>query len=87
MNLLHMLGSHIAHVHMSDHSEKGDCLLLGTGEFRIRSFLEILYNYNPDCSVILELYRNNFRNISDLIGNYRMLGRIIAGIEKNAESS
>lgn len=87
VNLLHMLGSHIAHVHMSDHSEKGDCLLLGTGEFRIRSFLEILYNYNPDCSVILELYRNNFRNISDLIGNYRMLGRIIAGIEKNAESS
>ena len=87
VNLLHMLGSHIVHVHISDHSEKGDCLLLGTGDFRIRSFLEILYNYNPDCSVILELYRNNFRNISDLIGNYRMLGRIIAGIEKKAESS
>ncbi|MBR4320590.1 MAG: sugar phosphate isomerase/epimerase [Oscillospiraceae bacterium] len=87
VNLLHMLGSHIAHVHISDNSEKGDCLLLGTGTFRIRSFLEILYNYNPECSVILELYRKNFRNISDLIGNYRMLGRIIAGIEKHAESS
>lgn len=86
INVLHMLGSHIAHVHISDHSDKGDCLLLGTGDFRIRSFLEILYSYNPDCSVMLELYRNNFRNISDLIGNYRMLGRMISGIEKKALS-
>ncbi len=84
VNVLHMLGSHIAHVHISDHSDKGDCLLLGTGDFRIRSFLEILYNYNPDCSVMLELYRENFRNISDLVSNYRMLDRMISGIEKNA---
>lgn len=87
VNILHMLGSHVAHVHISDHSEKGDCLLLGTGNFRIRSFLEILYGYNPDCSVMLELYRENFRGISDLISNYRMLDRMISGIEKNAASS
>ncbi len=87
VNILHMLGSHVAHVHISDHSEKNNCLLLGTGNFRIRSFLEILYNYNPECSVMLELYRENFRGISDLVSNYRMLDRMISGIEKNAKKS
>ena len=86
MNILHMLGSHIAHVHMSDHTEQKNCLLLGTGSFRIRNFLETLYTYNPDCSVILELYRENFRGISDLVSNYRMLERMISGIEKKAVS-
>ena len=37
-NILHMLGSHVIHVHISDHGEKGDCLPLGAGEFRIRAF-------------------------------------------------
>ncbi len=87
MNILHMLGSHIVHVHMSDHSEKGDCLLLGTGNFRIRNFLEVLYGYHPESSVMLELYRNNFRGISDLVSNYRMLRSMISGIEKNAEKT
>ncbi len=81
-NILHMLGARVIHVHISDHGEKGDCLPLGAGEFRIRNFLETLYQYSPDASVMLELYRSNFRGISDLVGSYRMLGHIIASIEK-----
>lgn len=84
VNMLHMLGSRIAHVHLSDHSEKGDCLLLGAGSFRIRSFLEALYTYNPACSVMLELYRQNFRGISDLLSSYRMLSHMITGVERAA---
>ncbi len=83
-SMLHMLGSHIVHVHISDHSEKGDCLMLGAGNFRIRSFLEALYPYQPGCSVMVELYRNNFRGISDLLGNYRMLSHMISSVEKHA---
>lgn len=82
INMLHMLGSHVCHVHISDHSEKGDCLLIGAGNFRIRSFLEALCQYSPDCSVMLELYRQNYRGISDLVSSYRMLSRIISGIER-----
>ena len=80
--VLRVLGSHVIHVHMSDHGEKGDCLPLGAGKFRIRAFLEMLYQYSPESSVMLELYRKNFRGISDLVGSYRMLAHIIASIER-----
>ncbi|MBD5143585.1 MAG: sugar phosphate isomerase/epimerase [Ruminococcus sp.] len=83
VNMLHILGKHVCHVHISDHGEKGNCLMLGAGEFKIRNFLEYLAKYQENCSVILELYRENFRGISDLVSNYRMLARMISGIEKN----
>ena len=84
LHMLHMLGSHIVHLHISDHSDKGDCLPIGAGTFRIRSFLEALYKYSPDCTVMLELYRDNYRGISDLVSGYRMLSHMIAGVEKGA---
>ncbi len=84
LNMLHMLGSKVCHVHISDHGEKGDCLLLGAGNFRIRSFLEVLHGCSPDASVILELYRQSYRGISDLFGSYRMLSYMIGSIEKKA---
>lgn len=82
LQMLRTLGGHVKHVHISDHSEMGDCLMLGAGRFRIRGFLEELHAYSPEASVILELYRSNYRGISDLISNYRMLSRMIAGVEK-----
>ncbi|MBQ8010796.1 MAG: sugar phosphate isomerase/epimerase [Oscillospiraceae bacterium] len=75
--ILATLGSRVVHVHISDHGEKGDCLPLGSGSFRIRSFLEQLDKCSPECSVILELYRSNFRGISDLVSNYRMLSMLM----------
>ncbi|MBR3630042.1 MAG: sugar phosphate isomerase/epimerase [Oscillospiraceae bacterium] len=84
VNMLHMLGSRVCHVHISDHGEKGDCLPLGAGSFRIRSFLEVLHTTSPDSSVILELYRSSYRGISDLVGSYRMLSYMIGSIEKKA---
>lgn len=84
LEMLRTLGGHVVHVHISDHSEKGDCLQLGSGEFRIRGFLEDLYRFSPDASVILELYRSNFRGISDLVSNYRMLSWMISTVEKKA---
>lgn len=85
VTMLHMLGPKVCHVHISDHGEKGDCLLLGAGSFRIRSFLEVLHTYDPEASVILELYRQSYRGISDLVGSYRMLSHMIGSVEKGAE--
>lgn len=84
INMLHMLGSHVCHVHISDHSDKGDCLPIGQGNFRIRSFLEALHQYSPESAVMLELYRENYRGISDLVSGYRMLSHMISGIERKA---
>ena len=82
--MLRALGNHVVHVHISDHSDKGDCQLLGSGQFRIRGFLEDLHTFSPQSSVILELYRANFRGISDLVSNYRMLSWMISRVEKQA---
>ena len=81
MEMVSTLGTHIVHVHISDHSDKGDCLLLGQGQFRIRAFLEMLSRCSPDAAVILELYRSGYRGISDLVSSYRMLRSMIRSVE------
>lgn len=80
MRMVQVLGDSIAHVHISDHGELGDCLMLGKGRFPVRGFLEELYKVNPGASVILELYRSNYRGISDLVSNYRMLDTMVRRI-------
>ncbi len=76
------LGGKIAHVHISDSGEKGDCLLIGKGRFNVKKFLAELYGQSPECSVILELYKGGFSGISDLVNNYNVLDNMIKGLEK-----
>ena len=70
-------GSKTVHVHISDSGELGDCLLIGRGNFRFNQFFEKLNKYNSDVSIILELYRNGFNSISDLISNYNILMKML----------
>lgn len=66
-------GKSLAHIHISDSGELGDCLPVGKGRFDFRKFLAKAAQVNPDCNVILELYRNNFGPISELIRSYNAL--------------
>jgi hypothetical protein len=43
----------------------------------VRNFLDLLAGCSPESSVILELYRDNFRGISDLVSSYRMLSMLM----------
>lgn len=70
-------GKAVDHVHISDSGELGDCLPIGSGRFDFRLFFDKLGRLNPDCSVILELYRNNFSGISELISSYNKLNKMI----------
>ncbi len=74
---LEAAGNRIAHVHISDSGEFGDCLPIGKGRFNFKLFFEKLYALNPDCSVILELYRKNFSNISELVSSYNTLSKMV----------
>ncbi|MDE6775414.1 MAG: TIM barrel protein, partial [Ruminococcus sp.] len=69
-------GGKTVHVHISDSSELGDCMLIGRGNFRFRQFFEKLNALNPDASVILELYRSGFNGISDLISSGNILRKM-----------
>lgn len=70
-------GASTKHIHISDSGELGDCLPIGKGRFDFGLFFDKLNKLNPDCSVILELYRNNFSGISELISSYNILNNMI----------
>lgn len=72
------VGKNIIHVHISDSGEFGDCLPIGKGRFQFRQFFEKLNSYNPDCNVILELYRSGFGSISELVSCYNVLEKMLA---------
>ncbi len=78
--VLNALEESIVLVHMSDHGPYGDCLTIGSGSFRIKDFLKRLSLLSPDCTVILELYRSAFANVSDLLQNYQVLERMAESI-------
>ncbi|MBR0140961.1 MAG: sugar phosphate isomerase/epimerase [Ruminococcus sp.] len=71
-------GKSLEHIHISDSGELGDCLPVGKGNFRFRQFFDKVNSVNPDASVILELYRNGFRGISDLVSGYNILANMTA---------
>ncbi|MGN0613249.1 MAG: sugar phosphate isomerase/epimerase family protein [Porcipelethomonas sp.] len=76
-DIIRTLKNHIVHVHVSDHGEMGDCLQIGKGRFNVKQLINLLLKESPECSVMLELYRNNFEGISDLVENYSRLCKMI----------
>lgn len=76
-SFLDVAGDRTVHVHISDSGELGDCLLIGRGRFDFKRFFAKLAALNPDCSVILELYRSGFGGISDLLSSYNKLTNMI----------
>lgn len=72
-----LFGSRIVHLHLSDHGERGDCLRIGQGRFRIAPFLQSLREKGFDGSVVLELYRENFSAASDLAEDWQRIDRMI----------
>lgn len=81
-DIVKTLKEKIIHVHLSDSGELGDCLMLGKGRLNIRRLISEIYSYNPETSVILELYRTNFSGISDLVSNYNVIEQTIRNIER-----
>ena len=76
------LGSHIVHVHLSDHGKNGDCLRIGTGEFDIPDFLRTLSAVGFDGALTIELYRGAFQTAADLAEDFRTLQTEIMQIDK-----
>ena len=63
----------IVHIHISDHNEASDCLLPGQGVFNIAKFLADMRNFGFDGGVIVELYRDNFNDIVEILQGYQQV--------------
>lgn len=71
------MGSGLRHVHISDNDFAHDCLVPGRGCVDYKRMFGTLKEIGFDGSLIIELYRNNFKNISDLIEGYDFLSGLI----------
>ena len=76
------VGSHIVHVHLSDHSDLGDCLRIGKGRFQVVPFLRSLRQQGFDGAVTLELYRDAFGSAAELAEDYQRIDRLIQRAEE-----
>ncbi len=67
------LGTHIDHVHVSDHGLRGDCLPPGEGDFDFPSLFGHLEASGYRGAYIIELYSNGFSNDRQLLESERYL--------------
>lgn len=80
-SLLDILGDSIRHIHMSGCGPEEDCLPLHRGDFDCRAFLREIKRRNIAQSVIMELYRGNYGNYSQLTQSVRMMEEIWKSLE------
>ena len=78
---LQTIGTHIAHVHLSDNGSVGDCLRIGQGSFDIPAFLTKLHGIGYHGALTLELYRDAFSIPAELAEDYHKIEKIIKEIE------
>ena len=67
------MGDGLVHVHLSDHCAGQDCLPIGKGDMNLPRLLQQFRKQGFDGGVILELYRNNYRDFSELDESYRKI--------------
>lgn len=75
------MGKSLVHLHLSDHSDRGDCLPIGKGTLDIKRLFASLRKIGFDGSVILELYRENFNEAQELITSLFDLKSIVQSVK------
>ena len=66
----------IVHLHLSDHSEKGDCLPVGEGTFDFRALFRTLYDGGFQGDGVVEVYRSCYNDLSVLLKSAETLSDI-----------
>ena len=71
--MLDAMGDGLCHIHISDHTDQQDCLSPGAGQFDFESFFQQLYWHGYRGNAVIELYRGNFAEMSNLLQGLRYL--------------
>lgn len=64
--ILEALGNSIVHCHMSDNTEKRDCVPVGKGRLDFKGFAELLKKSGYKGNIVLELYSSGFESLGEL---------------------
>lgn len=76
LEYIEALGSRIVHCHLSDGDETRDCLPIGKGSFDFSAFAKRLFSHGYSGSFIVELYRENYGDFSELKDSVERLAEI-----------
>lgn len=71
------LGESIIHTHLSDADSERDCLPIGKGNFDFSELIKRLCSNGFDGAMIVELYRENYGEFSELRESYDYLNEIL----------
>lgn len=63
----------IKHVHISDHSLAGDCLLPTRGNFDFKTFMTDLKNKGYKGDYMIEVYQNAYKTFDEIIESHNIL--------------
>ncbi len=73
LNMAKVMGENIKHVHISDHNRSNDCLIPSFGEYDFKPLFDFLENKNYGGAVLIEVYKNNYCEKSELLKGYNHL--------------
>lgn len=79
--IIDAMGEKIVHVHVSDHSRSGDCLLPGKGECDFSGLFRELERYGYQGKYVIEVYRNAYENADELANSSDFLNKIYTAAE------
>jgi len=73
MNMARAMGESICHTHINDSTNEKDCLLPFDGDGNYSPLFNLLKSIHYKGAVIIEVYRNNFKDTNDLVRSYKLL--------------
>lgn len=76
-DLIDEFWDNIKHFHISDHSLASDCMLPLNGKFDFKSFFTTLKSRNYDDACIIEVYKNAYKDISEIFDSHNKLIKLI----------
>lgn len=80
MELVREFYDNTKHYHISDHSTASDCLLPFMGNFNFEELFTFLKEKNYNGSLIVEVYRDTYKNFDDIRNSYRKLSNFSQSI-------
>ncbi len=76
-DMLDAMGSGLAHLHVSDADVERCCLPVGSGAFDFARLVRTLRADGYDGALVVELYRNNYSDVSELRDSIINLGKYV----------
>ncbi|WRS28180.1 sugar phosphate isomerase/epimerase [Oscillospiraceae bacterium MB08-C2-2] len=72
-DMISAMGDGVRHIHISDHDQNHDCMLLGRGQLDLPNFIDSVAKNGFDGGIIVELYRENFGDFVEIKQCYQHL--------------